>query len=223
MVISSARRASSSLFSPGSRSVVLKSLGLTLLLFLGLWFGLYNLVSTYLLPFLDQWSWLATTILWFLGVGVVIGAAFLIAPTSALFAGLFLDEVAEQIEVNDYPDHQPGMAVPLGPSLWMAAKFGIVVLLANLIALILVWFAGFGLIVFFLINGYLLGQEFFKFAAMRFQNEKDVKQLSKQYSLEIFLAGLIIAAVMTIPIINLVTPVFATIMMVHLYKALDLA
>lgn len=219
MVLSSARRASRSLLSPGSRSVVLKSLGLTLLLFLGLWFGLYNLVSTYLLPFLDQWSWLATTILWFLGVGVVIGAAFLIAPTAALFAGLFLDEVAEHIESTDYPDQQVGKAVPLGPSLWMAAKFGIVVLSANLVALMLVWFAGFGLIIFFLINGYLLGQEFYRFAALRFHSEEDAKRLSKQHSLEIFLAGLIVAAVMTIPVVNLVTPVFATIMMVHLYKA----
>ncbi len=218
MVLSSARKATNNLLSSRARSVVLKSVLFTLLLFLGLWFGLYSLISTYLLPFLDQWSWLVTSVLWFFGVGVIIGAAFLLAPTTALFAGLFLDDVAEHVEQVEYSDDAPGRAVPIGPAIHLAIKFGVVVLFANLIALLLVWLAGFGLVIFFLVNGYLLGHEYFRFAALRFSEENEARALGKRFSLEIFLAGLVIAGVMSIPIINLVTPVFAAILMVHLHK-----
>ena len=86
----------------------------------------------------------------------------------------------------------------------------------------LVWFAGFGVIIFFLLNGYLLGREYFQFAAQRFRPEREASALRKKFSLEVFLAGLIIAAFMSVPILNLFTPVFASALMVHLHKALAL-
>ena len=82
----------------------------------------------------------------------------------------------------------------------------------------MVWFAGFGVIIFFLVNGYLIGREYFQFASMRFKPEKEANRLRKQFSFEVFLAGLVIAAFMSVPVLNLLTPVFAATLMVHLHK-----
>ena len=219
MVIESARLATNELLAPRARGIVFKAVGLTILLFFGVWLGLQSLASTYLLPFIDGWTWAVTAILWLLGAGVVIGGVFLLAPVTAIFAGIFLDEVAEHVETNEYPHDPPGRAMPLGQSIWLAFKFLLVVLFVNLIALILVILPGINFAIFFFVNGYLLGREYFQFAAMRFHGEKEATRLRKKFGLEIFLAGLIIAAIMTVPILNLVTPVFAAAMMVHMHKA----
>ena len=174
------------LMSGKSRSVVLKSLGLTILLFFGLWFVLDGLFTTYIVPFIAGWSWLVGILVWVLGAGVFVAAGFLLAPVTALFAGLFLDEVAEHVERVRYPDDPPGQPMPLGPSLVLASKFGLLVIGANLLALMLVWFAGFGVIIFFLLNGYLLGREYFQFAAQRFRPEREASALRKKFSLEVF-------------------------------------
>ncbi len=221
MVLSSAGKAFNGLFDPRSRSIVLKSLGLTILLFFGLWLGIQALVDTFILPFFSGWVWVTTLLLWVLGAGVLIAAGFVLAPTTAVFAGLFLDEVAENVETSHYPQDEPGSAMPLGASITLALQFGVLVLLANFFALMLVWLAGFGVIIFFIMNGYLIGREYFLFASMRFRPELEAKAMMKKYSLEIFFSGLIIAGFMSIPIMNLFTPVFAASIMVHLHKDLS--
>lgn len=221
MIVESARKAASGLLDSRSRAVVIKSLALTILLFFGLWFALQSVVNIYVDPLLQSWAWITTALLWFLGAGLVVGAGFLLAPVTAVFAGLFLDEVAEHVESVHYPTDPPGTAMALPPSILLAIKFGLLVVFANLLALLLVWVAGFGVIIFFLLNGYLLGREYFQFAAMRFRSEREAETLRKSFSFEVIGAGLIIAAFMSVPVLNLLTPVFAASMMVHLHKAVE--
>ena len=218
MVLKSVSKTVSGLFNAKSSMVVLKSIGLTLVVFFGFWLGLDWLFRVFVNPWLAGWTWISSALLWILGAGVIFGASFLLAPVTAIFAGLFLDEIAEHVESKYYPTDTIGKAMPLGPSLALALKFGFVVLIGNIIAFLLVFVAGFGLIIFFLLNGYLLGREYFLFAAMRFRPEREANILRKKWSLEIFLAGLVIALLMSIPIINLLTPVFAATLMVHLHK-----
>ena len=156
-----------------------------------------------------------------MSAGVIVTAGFFLAPVTALFAGLFLDEIAERVERDHYPDDPPGKSISIGHSFLLALKFGLLVVAANLFALALVWLAGFGVIVFFILNGYFLGREYFQFAAMRHRNEVDAKGLARKYGFEIFLSGLIIAVFMSIPILNFLTPVFAAKQMVHLHKAIE--
>jgi CysZ protein len=221
MVIESARLAASQLLRPRFRTVIIKSIGLTILLFIAAWIGLEYLFSTFLLPFLSGWPWVATAALWLLGTGVFIGAGFLLGPVTAVFAGIFLDEAAEHVEETSYGNEPPGKAVPLGQSLWLTVRFTCLIIIANLIALLLVLFPGVNVIIFFLVNGYLLGREYFMFAAMRFRSEEEAAQLRSNYSSPVLMGGLIIAGFMAIPIVNLATPVFAAAMMVHLHKALS--
>lgn len=220
MIYEAATKSAREILKPRFRSVVWKSLGLTLLLFFGMWLSLQMLATSYLFPFLEGWTWVTSIIAWILGVGVILGAGFLLAPTSAIFAGLFLDEVAEHIEETQYPHQRKGTPMPLGNSITLALKFALLVVLVNLVALMLFLFLGLGVIVFFVANGYLLGREYFQFAAMRYKSEKEAHELRRRHWGTVFLGGMVVAGLMAIPILNILTPVFAAGMMVHLHKSL---
>jgi CysZ protein len=221
MIIRCARLAARQLFEREFRSVFWKSLFLTLALLFLAWLGLEALVSTFLAPLLGPWPWFTTAITWVLGAGMFIGAAFLIGPVTAIFAGIFTDDVALQVEKRHYPDEAPGQPMPLLASMGLAARFTVVVVAANLLALLLVLLPGINFAIFFLVNAYLLGREYFQFAAMRFRSHEAAEDLRHAHGGQIFLAGLVIAAFMAVPFLNLLTPLFATAMMVHLHKMLS--
>jgi CysZ protein len=226
VIPSAARAAASRLFSPEFRAVFLKTLGLTLLALAALWFGIRGLFEWLALPWIDallpvlpSWAgWLGVVIA---GMGLALGLALLIAPVTAIIAGLFLDDVAEVVERTDYPDDPPGRAVSALRSLVLAIRFFGVVILGNIAALLLLLVPGINIAAFFIVNGYLLGREFFEFAAMRFRPEAEARALRKKHSVTVFLAGLVIAAVLAVPLLNLLTPLFAAAMMVHLHKAIS--
>lgn len=226
MIFDTARAAASRLFSPELRSVFLKTLGLTLLALAALWFSLTSLVGWLALPWLEamvpglpSWAgWLGGIIA---AIALAFGMALLIAPVTAIVAGLFLDDVAEVVEGTDYPSDPPGRAMPALRSLVLSIRFFGVVILGNLVALLLLLVPGINIAAFFIVNGYLLGREFFEFAAMRFRREVDARALRKKYAGTVFLAGLVIAAFLAVPLLNLLTPLFAAAMMVHLHKAVS--
>lgn len=222
LIIQSARLAASQIFEPGFRGVLWKSLGLTLLLLTLAWIGLEAAISTWLVPYLQSWPWLATAVLWLTGTGFVIGLGFLIGPVAAIFAGVFLDDVAELVEQRHYPQDAPGRPMPLLPSMILAVKFTLVVIAANLLALALVLLPGINFTIFFFVNAWLIGREYFQFAAMRFRPEAEAGAMRRTNSFTVFMAGLVIAGLMAVPILNLLTPLFATAMMVHMHKQIAL-
>lgn len=226
MILDAARAAASQLFSQEFRSVFFKTLGLTLLALVALWFGLKELFEWLALPWIDAllpglpgWAgWLGLIAAVIAGVGLALGLALLIAPVTAVVAGLFLDDIAETVERTSYPLDPPGKPVPVLQSIALALKFFAVVIVGNLIALLLLVVPGINIGAFFLVNGYLLGREFFEFAAMRFRPEAEAKALRSKHAGTVFLAGLVIAAFLAVPLLNLLTPLFAAAMMVHLHK-----
>ena len=228
MILDAARAAASQLFSAEFRSVFFKTLGLTLLALAALWFGLKELFDWLALPWIDvllpgfpAWAgWLSFIAAIIAGIGLALGLALLIAPVTAIVAGLFLDDIAETVERSDYPQDPPGQAVPVLQSILLALKFFAVVVIGNLVALLLLLVPGINIGAFFLVNGYLLGREFFEFAAMRFRTEAEAKALRSKHAGTVFLAGLVIAGFLAIPLLNLLTPLFAAAMMVHLHKAI---
>lgn len=212
-----ASRAMSQVFERPYRAIFWKMLGFTLAVLLVIWIALQGLVAGFVaLPY----PWLETALSILTGIGAVFALGFLIAPISALFAGLFQDEIAEIVERQDYPGDRPGKALPLAQSIGQTIKFTGVVILGNLFALLLLLVPGINLIAFFLVNGYLLGREFFEFAAMRFMPPAEARAFRKARSGTVFLGGLVIAGLLAVPILNLVTPIFATLLMMHLYKRL---
>jgi uncharacterized protein involved in cysteine biosynthesis len=75
-------------------------------------------------------------------------------------------------------------------------------------------------VLFFVATAWLLGREYFELAAMRFHPVTDVKALRRKHGATVFTAGLFIAGFVSIPILNLATPLFGTALMVHMHKRL---
>lgn len=230
MILDAARAALARLPTAGFRGTFLKSIGLTLLLLAAIWYGLYRIFGLFALPWIDvffsgtsDWAggFASITAAILAGLGLAVALAFLIPPVTALVTGLFLDDIAEKIEREDYPADPPGRAVPPLAAMMLALKFFCVVLLGNIVALVLLLVPVVNIGAFFVINGYLLGREFFEFAAMRFRPEAEAKALRRRHSGTVFAAGLVIACFVAIPLVNLATPLFAAAMMVHLHKAIS--
>jgi CysZ protein len=203
------------IFTPQFRAVLIKTLGLTVLLLALVWLGLDRLVLHFVTV---QTAWVATLLSIITGVGLFIGLAFLLAPTSSLVAGLFLDELAEIVEREIYPPDRIGHALPAGYAVWLAGRFALLSALVNLIALMLLLVPGINVIAFFVANAYLLSREFFELAALRYRPLEEVRALRRRHPLRIFVAGLFIAALLAVPLLNLLTPLFGTAFMVRLHK-----
>lgn len=229
MILDAARLALANLFAPETRAVFWKVLGLTIVVLVGLWLALRQTFITLAMPLIDNflpgipdWAgWLSVVFGVLAGLGLAAALALLISPVTAVIAGLFLDDVAEVVEKRDYPQDPPGRALPLGQAIASSIKFFGVVILGNLLALLLLFIPVVNIAAFFLVNGYLLGREFFEFAAMRFRPTAEAREFRVRHRKTVFLAGLVIAAFLAIPVVNLLTPLFAASLMVHLHKALS--
>jgi CysZ protein len=229
MILDVARLAAANVLAPEIRRVFWKVLGMTLLVLVGLWLALRSAFIAFALPWLQAfvpdlpgWAgWITFVFAVLAGIGLALALALLLSPVTALIAGLFLDDIAEVVEGHDYPGDNPGRAMPIGQALASSLKFLGVVVLGNIVALALLLVPGVNLIAFFVVNGYLLGREFFEFAAMRFRPPQEARLFRTKHAVTVFLGGLVIAAFLAVPLVNLLTPLFAASMMVHLHKRLS--
>ena len=213
-MFAAASKSFSQLFTPPFRAVLLKSLGLTI----GLLIVLIIAIETVFGVLVVLPGWLETTIQWLGGLGLVVGSVFLIAPITSLIAGLYLDDIAAEVEKRHYSNDPPGRELPMLTAMGTSLKFGLVVIGVNILALFLLLIPGVNVIAFLAANGYLLGREFFELAAFRHMPQADAKRLRKANRLRVFVSGLAIAGLVSVPVLNLLTPLFATAFMVHTFK-----
>lgn len=213
-MFAAALKALNDVTSPGFRSVLWKAIGLSLLLFIGIFAiveGLFWFLQ--LLP----WPWAETILAIGAGLGLLVAFFFLMAPVTALFAGLYLDRIAALVEQRHYGADRPGQPISGFGALVVSLQFGALVLLVNLMALPLL-FTGFGAIALVVINAYLLSREYFEMAAMRFMSRDAARSLRKDNAFSVFSAGFLPALLALVPILNLTVPLFATSYFVHLFK-----
>jgi len=200
---------------PAVRGVVWKSIASAIAAFIILWLGIGFLLNE--TTFFDI-GWLESTLD---GLGLV--ATFILTwvlfPAFASVAmSFFVDEVAVAVENKHYPHLSEVRDQPLREVVMTALKFGAIALVLNLIVLPLYFIPVVNLIVFYVLNGYLLSREYFEMVAFRRAEGATVKNMRSQYKISLFLSGVVIAFLITIPIINLLTPVIATAAMVHLFQ-----
>ncbi|UPK35754.1 sulfate transporter family protein [Bradyrhizobium sp. 186] len=232
-MLDAAVKALSQMISPPMRSILWRSIGVALVLITVLAIGLQRLLSwfaTYGETWLEGllgpgWHSSLEVLAWIVsiaaGLGVVFGAVFLMPAITSLVASLFVDDVAEHVEREYYPAEQPGVALPFSQAIYEGVKTALLTILVYLIALPFVFLAGAGFLIFFLATAWLLGREYFELAAMRFRSPEEAKAMRRDNAATIFTAGLIIAAFVSIPIVNLATPIFGMAFMVHMHKRLS--
>src|SRR5262249_2947275 len=231
-MLDAAIKALTQMFTRPFRAVLLKSVGLAiaLLVVLGIvlerlfaWLG--GTGSTWLegtLGPISHWPlwvlvWSLTIILTF---GLIAGGIFLMPAVTALVASFFADEIADNVERAHYPLDLVGVAVPLPRAVLEGVKTALLALAVYICCAPFLLLAGFGAVMFFLATAYLLGREYFDLAAMRFHPMADAKALRRAHRATVFVGGMFIAAFVSIPIVNLATPLFGTAFMVHMHKRL---
>lgn len=198
------------------RRVMFLSLALTLLVFIGV-VALANYVVLPMLAVFDTgWlNWLAEAA----GIGVVLIALFVLFPSIAtFFVCFFLDSIAEAVEERYYPGDPEGRDAPLAQALWQSLKLVAVVVVLNILCLPLYLIPGLNLFVFYALNGYLLSREYFELVSIRHMKPSQASVLRRRAGLTVFVTGVVIAFLLTVPVVNLVAPVFATAAMVHVFK-----
>jgi CysZ protein len=205
------------LFDPAVRRILVRCVLLALLTFVllvaGVGLGLGALDPTGL-------AWLDGTLAVLGSLGAVVLAWLLFPIVIALTLGLFADEVIEAVERRHYPDLPPAPGMSLAQSTLGALRFTTVALALNLLVLPLYLLPGANVILYLALNGYLLGREYFEQVAQRRLDWRALARLRRSARGRLWAAGVLTAALLTVPVLNLVAPVIATSLMVHVFEGL---
>jgi len=218
------------MFTPPFRAVLFKSVGLAIALLVVLVIVLFRLLGwlsdtgiSWLETTMGSWAHGALAVVgWIiavaLGVGLLAGAVLLVPAVTAVVASLFADEIAEIVERTHYPADRPGRALPLVRATIEGAKIALLAVAIYLLSAPFLLLAGIGVVLFFLATAWVQGRQYFELAAMRFHSVADAKALRRIHQSTVFIGGLFIAGFVSIPVLNLATPLFGTALMVHVHK-----
>ena len=166
--------------------------------------------------------WPVDAVAWVLSIaasfGILLGGIFLMPAVTAFVAGFFADQIAEEVEHEYYPADPIGLPLLLGRAVVEGGKTALLAILVYVCVMPFLLFAGFGALIFFLATAWLLAREYFELAAMRFHPPWEAKALRRRHAGTVYLAGLLIALFVSVPFLNLATPLFAMALMVHVHK-----
>jgi CysZ protein len=233
LMLADAGQALSQMFSPPFRTVLLKSIGLALLLIILMAILLQRLLTwlaglgegvaenTFGPGVHEPFALLSFMLTLAASFGIIAGSVLLMPAVTALVASFFVDDIALEVERGCYPDEPSGQALPLMGAAIEGVRTALLAVLIYLVSLVLLLFFGFGALIFFLGTAYILGREYFELAAMRYRPVAEAKALRRAHGGTVFMAGLFIAAFVSIPIVNLATPLFGMAFMVHMHKRLS--
>lgn len=205
--------------------MVLRSLGLTIVLLAALWGTLTKAFDWFLgaHPISRDYPLIDGLVYVLGGAGLVVLLVFLLPPVSAFVGGFFLDDAAAIVERTDFPKDRPGEPQSVMASILFGLRFAGLSLLLNLAALTLIFIPVVNILAFFAVNTYLLGREYFDMAASRFRPPAEAAELRRTNRLRVMTAGAVLAALMLVPVVNLLTPIFGIALMVHVHKKIAAA
>jgi uncharacterized protein involved in cysteine biosynthesis len=203
---------------PQMRRIVVLSLGLAIVTFAILWLGVAGVLYDTALFEWRPLNWLLDL----MGGLAVLGLSWLLFPAVVtLIMSFFLERVAAAVEALDYPGRGAPRRQPVGETIGAKLRLTTLTLVLNLLALpVYLLMPGINLFLFLALNGYLLGREYFELVALRRLDAAGAKAARNRFSLRVFLGGVVIAALFSLPFVNLVAPVIAAAFMVHLFEAM---
>lgn len=202
---------------PRLQRIVALSVGLALAVLLALGVGAWFLIAEFSDLSILWLDWLVDIAAGF-GIALLIVLLFPAAVSATI--GLFLESVAGAVEARHYPDLAPPRAQSVQEAILSGLKFAIVAVLLNLVALPLYLIPGLNLFVFYALNGYLLGREYYETVALRRLDARQAGELRRRNRWRVFTAGVVITLMLTVPLLNLIAPVIATAFMVHIFEVI---
>ncbi|MEM8978481.1 MAG: EI24 domain-containing protein, partial [Pseudomonadota bacterium] len=109
------------------------------------------------------------------------------------------------------------LAVAMVPVWFWRSISGLVYLLALVLYVIFLPFAP---IIFWGLNGFLLGREYFHLVAVRRVGLAEARRLRKLHFASIWAAGTLMAVPLSVPLLNLVIPIFGVATFTHIFHRL---
>ncbi len=222
-------KAISQLGDPVLRRVALIGIGGSAVVFILLNMFIWWIFSSQVdLASLDLWGWLEDLLNWVagfvVGLSLLVVSSILFPGVATIIVGFFLEEVVTAVEAKHYPNEPQPRAQPVGEVIASTAKFALAVVILNLLCLplylILMFVPPFNLVLYYLLNGYLVSREYFELVALRQMDPMAARAMRQRSRGKVLLAGILLTFLLTIPIINFLTPVIATAFMVHVFHGL---
>jgi uncharacterized protein involved in cysteine biosynthesis len=209
------------------RSVLWRGIGLTLALLVAVYVLVLNAIRVFVpdqvtLPWIGPVGGIDAVLSWGSIPVILLASVFLMVPVASAFTGFFLEDVAEAVEDRHYPALPALTPVPFLTTVMDSMLFFGALVLANLLALAIYPFAGpLAPVLFWVVNGYLLGREYFTMVAMRRVGRAGARMLRRRHAGEIWLAGTLMAAPLSVPLVNLLIPVLGIATFTHLFHRLQ--
>ena len=212
---------------PRFRRVLIQGVGLTVLLLLGLYalvfFGVQWLLPESInLPWIGEVTIVEQLLSWGSLILVMVLSIFLMIPVASAFTGMFMDQVADAVEDRHYSGLPPAPHTPLADNIRESIGFLGVIIAANAAALLLYAFvAPLAPFIFYGLNGFLLGREYYRMVAVRRLGRKGAITSYRRNLFTIWIAGALMAVPLTVPLLNLIVPILGAATFTHIYHKIE--
>ncbi len=212
---------------PRFRRVLFLGIGLTIALLFGVYaafLGVVNWLSpdSVTLPIVGEVTWVDDLLSWGSILLMIVLSIFLMVPVASAFTGIFLEDVAQAVEDRHYPHLPPAPRIPFTSALQDSLNFLAIIIIANLLALVLyAFFVPAAPFIFWGLNGFLLGREYFQLVAMRRLGRVEAKKAYRRNIGAVWLAGGLMAIPLTVPLLNLIIPILGAATFTHLFHRLE--
>ena len=209
------------------QAVLAKGLGITVAIFVAVYVVFVQVVGWFLgdsvsLPWIGTVTWVDDAVSWGAIPLMLLLSVFLMVPVASAITGIFLDDVAQAVEDRHYPSLGPANELTLMDNIRDSLAFLGVLIGANIVALVLyIFLAPLAPFIFWGLNGFLLGREYFTLAAIRRVGRDGAAQLRKRHFVTIWIAGVLMVVPLTIPLVNLLVPILGAATFTHLFHRLE--
>lgn len=209
------------------RRVFWMGLGLAVALLFGVYAGFLGIVNwvapnTVTLPIVGEVTWVDDLLSWGSILLMLVLSVFLMIPVASVFTSLFLEDVAQAVEDRHYPGLPKVQRLGFSETLVDSLNFLALLIGANIVAFVIyIFFIPLAPFIFWGLNGFLLGREYYQIAAMRRLGRQGAKQSFRANVLPISIAGMLMALPLSVPLLNLIIPILGAATFTHLFHRLE--
>jgi CysZ protein len=214
-MLTALRLAFADLLRPEQRAPIVVSLVSAVALLVALCLGAALLLSRLHLAGVP---WLDTTVEIAGSLAALVLAWALFPAMTMLVLGFFLDRVVAAVERRHYPELPPARRIGTGEALVSALRILALALVVNLILLPVYFLPPINLFIYYGLNGYVVGREYFELVALRRLDGAAARAMWRWHRGRLILAGVVIVFLLSLPLFNLVAPVMAAAFMLHVFE-----
>jgi CysZ protein len=162
----------------------------------------------------NDYPWAQGIIYFVAGAGFFFIMFVIALPILRFVAGRFAGQIAEIVEKNHETRLPPRLGAVEAPA--DTLRFTLRTWLLNIVLLPLALVPVVGFAILFAVNGYNLGREYYALASNRYRDPPQTEARRKRRRLLVWGGGMVIAALSSVPILNLLAPAYGVLLMLEL-------